>query len=115
MTAWIDTHCHLDAPEFSAPDAAAVRARAAAENVALCVIPAVSRWRISTRCARWPTASAMRYALGIHPLYVAQAGDGDAGRAGRRTGAPCRADPRLVAVGEIGLDLFVPELARSAA
>ncbi|HQX68535.1 MAG TPA: TatD family hydrolase, partial [Ottowia sp.] len=40
MATWIDTHCHLDAPEFSA-DVAAVRARAATENVALCVIPAV--------------------------------------------------------------------------
>ena len=40
MTVWIDTHCHLDAPEFSA-DVAAVRARAAAKNVAVCVVPPV--------------------------------------------------------------------------
>ena len=40
MTAWIDTHCHLDAPEFAA-DAAAVRLRAADAGVAHCVIPAV--------------------------------------------------------------------------
>ena len=37
---WIDTHCHLDAPEFEA-DRAQVRARARAAGVGLCVWPAV--------------------------------------------------------------------------
>ena len=41
VPAWIDTHCHLDAPEF-APDRAAVRARARSAGVRLCVIPAVA-------------------------------------------------------------------------
>jgi TatD DNase family protein len=49
------------------------------------------------------------YALGIHPLYVPQAGDGDLlaldAALSERQG-----DPRLVAVGEIGLDFFVPAL-----
>lgn len=40
MTVWIDTHCHLDAPELAA-DVAAVRRRAAAAGVAHCVLPAV--------------------------------------------------------------------------
>ena len=40
MPAWIDTHCHLDAPEFSA-DADAVRERAAVAGVVHCVVPAV--------------------------------------------------------------------------
>ena len=40
---WIDTHCHLDAPEFGPAQAqsAEVRARAAAGQVELCVYPAV--------------------------------------------------------------------------
>ena len=37
---WIDTHCHLDAPEFAA-DVGQVRARAAAAGVGHCVLPAV--------------------------------------------------------------------------
>ncbi|MBS0401066.1 MAG: TatD family hydrolase [Proteobacteria bacterium] len=108
MTRWIDTHCHLDAPEF-APDAPAVRARAAHENVALCVIPAVEAPAFEgARTLAHQLGDA--YALGIHPMYVARAAD-DA--LAQLDAALTRhaADPRLVAVGEIGLDYFVPELA----
>ena len=108
MTVWIDTHCHLDAPEFSA-DVAAVRARAAAKNVAICVIPAVEASAFEGVRAL-AHAGGDAYALGIHPLYVERAHDEDLLRLDealtRHAG-----DPRLVAVGEIGLDYFVPELA----
>ena len=107
MAFWIDTHCHLDAGNFSA-DVAAVRARAASENVALCVIPAVEP--VAFEAVR---ALAHRfgdaYALGIHPMYVARAPD-DALAQLEAALARHADDPRLVAVGEIGLDLFVPEL-----
>ncbi len=105
---WIDTHCHLDAPEFSA-DMAAVRARAATENVAICVIPAVGAAAfegVRALAHRFGDA----YALGIHPMCVAQADDADLQRLDEALGRHA-GDPRLVAVGEIGLDLFVPELA----
>ena len=107
MAAWIDTHCHLDAPEFSA-DVAAVRARAATENVAICVIPAVEPAAfeaVRTLAHRFGDA----YALGIHPMYVARAPDDALARLEAAL-ARHADDPRLVAVGEIGLDLFVPEL-----
>ena len=110
MTAWIDTHCHLDAPEFG-DTADAVRARASAAGVARCVIPAVE-------VANFEAVRMLAhrfgdgYALGIHPLYVAQAGDRDL-QALDDALTRHRADPLLVAVGEIGLDYFVPELARS--
>lgn len=45
------------------------------------------------------------YALGIHPLYVDRAGAGDLERLDEAL-LQCRSDPRLVAVGEIGLDFF---------
>ncbi len=108
MARWIDTHCHLDAPEF-APDARAVRARAAHQNVALCVIPAVEAPAFEgARALAHRLGDA--YALGIHPMCVARAAD-DA--LAQLDAALTRhaADPRLVAVGEIGLDYFVPELA----
>ena len=52
------------------------------------------------------------YALGIHPLCVKQAQDGDLALLDAELSRR-KADPRLVAVGEIGLDYFVPELAQS--
>ncbi|HOZ93049.1 MAG TPA: TatD family hydrolase [Ottowia sp.] len=107
MAAWIDTHCHLDAPEFSA-DVAAVRARAATENVAICVIPAVEPAAFeAVRALAHRFGDA--YALGIHPMYVARAPDDALARLEAAL-ARHADDPRLVAVGEIGLDLFVPEL-----
>lgn len=103
MTAWIDTHCHLDAPEF-APDRDAVRARARAAGVAHCVLPAVD---VATFGAVRDLAArhADSYALGIHPLHVDRADPGDLERLDEAL-LRCRNDPRLVAVGEIGLDFF---------
>jgi TatD DNase family protein len=110
MRFWIDTHCHLDAAEFS-PDVQMVRARAATENVAHCVLPAVQVQdfeRVRTLAHEFGDS----YALGIHPLYVKQAQDDDLARLDAALTAQ-RDDPRLVAVGEIGLDYFVPELLAS--
>ncbi|MDO5693894.1 MAG: TatD family hydrolase [Pseudomonadota bacterium] len=108
MAFWIDTHCHLDAAEFL-PDVAAVRARAASENVALCVIPAVEAKAFDeVRALAHRHGDA--YALGIHPMYVERAAEDALARLDEVLTAHA-ADPRLVAVGEIGLDYFVPELA----
>eukprot|EP01041_Mallomonas_annulata_P037188 gene37188-60437_t len=41
MAYWIDTHCHLDAPELGG-DLAEVAARALAAGVRHCVLPAVN-------------------------------------------------------------------------
>jgi TatD DNase family protein len=107
MPNWIDSHCHLDAPEFSA-DVAAVRARARERGVAHCVLPAVEVAgfdAVRTLAHEFGDS----YALGIHPLYVRQAQDADLARLDEQLTLH-RDDPRLVAVGEIGLDYFVPEL-----
>jgi TatD DNase family protein len=104
---WIDTHCHLDAPEF-APDVDAVRARAAAAGVVHCVLPAVAPANFDTvRTLAHRHGDA--YALGIHPLCTASASDEDLAALDGAL-AMHRDDPRLVAVGEIGLDYFVPGL-----
>ncbi|MFT3812562.1 MAG: TatD family hydrolase [Acidovorax sp.] len=107
MTGWIDTHCHLDAPEF-APDVDAVRTAARSAGVARCVLPAVERanWEAVRQLAHRHGDS---YALGIHPLYTPRAADEDLAHLADAL-ARHRQDPRLVAVGEIGLDYFVPGL-----
>ncbi len=109
MTGWIDTHCHLDAPEFVA-DVAAVRARARERGVVHCVLPAVQVAHFAD-VRRLAHEFGDSYALGIHPLYVKQAQDEDLARLDTAL-AEHRDDPHLVAVGEIGLDYFVPELCK---
>ena len=104
---WIDSHCHLDAPEFDA-DRAAVVARARAAGVTQIVLPAVARANFDS-VRRLAHAHGFVYALGIHPLYVGGAADADL-VALRDALAEHRGDARLVAVGEIGLDHFVPGL-----
>lgn len=107
MISWIDTHCHLDAPEFDT-DRDSVRAAARAAGVDHLVLPAVAR-------ADWQDVIALAhrhgdsYALGIHPLYTPSAQPSDIA-ALRQLLAQMRGDPHLVAVGEIGLDFFVPGL-----
>ncbi|HEY9094933.1 MAG TPA: TatD family hydrolase, partial [Hydrogenophaga sp.] len=107
---WIDTHCHLDAPEFGADHALArrVRAQAAALGVGRCVIPAVevANFEVVRRLAHQLGDA---YALGIHPLFVPRAQEADLQILDAAL-AEHAADPRLVAVGEIGLDFFVPTL-----
>lgn len=111
MSDWIDTHCHIDAPEFD-PDQAGVRAQAAGLGVVHCVYPAVARANFDT-VRRAAHAYGDSYALGIHPLYVPQAEPGDLDALDAELQAR-RDDPRLVAVGEIGLDFFVPALCTPA-
>ena len=110
MPAWIDTHCHLDAAEFVG-DVAQVRAHAAAQGVVHCVLPAVEVSNFTTvrdLAHRFGDS----YALGIHPLYVPRAHDADL-EALDAALTIARGDPRCVAVGEIGLDYFVPQLQQS--
>lgn len=104
---WIDTHCHLDAAEFDA-DRDAVVARARAAGVTQIVIPAVAASNLDT-VRLLAIEHDFAYALGIHPLCVMRAAEGDLARLAEALETH-HADPRLVAVGEIGLDFFVPGL-----
>jgi TatD DNase family protein len=115
MPRWIDTHCHLDAAELRPPSsqpspalAGEYRAQAAMKNVALCVIPAVEAANFEAVRAL-AHAGGDAYALGIHPLYVKNAQEADLQALDAALTAH-QTDPRLAAVGEIGLDYFVPEL-----
>lgn len=107
MTNWIDTHCHLDATALRG-DEADVASRASAAGVVHCVVPAVavSNFQAVRLLAEQFGYS---YALGIHPMCVPQAKEADLDTLDAELSLR-QSDSRLVAVGEIGLDFFVPEL-----
>jgi len=102
---WIDSHCHLDAPEFDA-DRDAVVARARAAGVGTLVLPAVEAGNFDA-VRELAHRHGGAYALGIHPLFVGRAADEDLARLADEL-ARRRGDARLVAVGEIGIDHFIP-------
>jgi TatD DNase family protein len=109
---WIDTHCHLDAHEFGA-ESAAQAAQAAGQGVGMIVIPAVEKANFGVVAQLAAGVDNACYALGIHPIYVPHAGDDDLAYLREQVGA-AMADPRFVAIGEIGLDFFIPMLTEPA-
>jgi len=100
----IDSHCHLDVAEFSA-DLPETLARGRQHGVEAFVVPAIDY-------ASWPglQAMALRYpdikpAFGMHPMFLA-------GHLPEHLHAlpDWLQRPECVAVGECGLDFFVPGL-----
>ena len=99
----IDTHCHLDAAEFST-DYRAASALARAAGVTRIIVPGVSVAcfpRQKFVVAATPGACA---AYGIHPLYLTQSDSGDLQQLRHYL-----QQERPVAVGEIGLDFYIPQ------
>ena len=116
---WIDSHCHIDSPEFDL-DRSAVIQNAQAQGVAWCVMPAVQA-KDFLPLQKLAQEFQQPYALGIHPLYVPQAQEQDLAflaqcidNALAQDANGQRTDSRLVALGEIGLDFFVPALCEPA-
>lgn len=99
----IDTHCHLDAAEFDA-DRPGILAAARAAGVGGFLVPAVGATDFDAVAALSRANPDCRHAFGIHPMYVGQAGPDDLDRLRGRL-----AEGSAVAVGEIGLDGFVPD------
>jgi TatD DNase family protein len=113
----IDSHCHLDAGEFSA-DLLAVLDRAAKSGVASLVNPAVEVGNFdavamlaskSVLLNHSGVSPLIFYALGIHPVFINKAKVEDISIL-RRAVEIALSDPLFVGVGEIGLDGFVEGL-----
>lgn len=103
----IDTHCHLDAHEFDADRDAVILAARAAEVTAI-VIPSIETKNFAAVrdcCRRY---SECFPAYGIHPLFINEADEHDFStlREWLRKESIDANPP--VALGEIGLDYFVP-------
>ena len=103
----IDTHCHLDAAEFAGDRNEIVQAASAA-GVSAIVAPAVApeNFKAVRRCCEHYAGCYPAY--GIHPLYLESSDEGGIRhlRAWLQTELSGQHPP--VAVGEIGLDFFVP-------
>ena len=109
---WIDTHCHLDAPEFAQNLPGVIQA-AFSKNVQAILLPAVKasdcqqvRELVNQYSQFIP---GLVYTLGIHPLYTNQAKEGDISILEKEI-TQSLSDPRFVGIGEIGLDYFVEGL-----
>ncbi|WP_428605607.1 TatD family hydrolase [Sedimenticola sp.] len=99
----IDTHSHLDDPSF-ANDIVEVLERANQVGVSQCVVPAIqaSGWAaLRQLCRQYPQ---LQPAYGLHPMYLSQHREQDLIDLAHwlNTGNP-------VAVGECGLDFFIPD------
>ncbi len=100
MSTLIDTHCHLDDPAFDA-DRGEVLARARAAGVEALVIPSVTLEGIPAARALAERHPGIYTAVGIHP-HAAKTFSLEA-LAQLRAWAQ---SPKVVAIGEIGLDFF---------
>jgi len=109
----IDSHCHLDyldIPSVAGGIAGALE-RGRQAGVTAIIVPAVDPsnfHRVAMLAKAYPE---VYFALGIHPMYVQGLGD-DALIALQNALDRHRHDPKLIAVGEIGLDHYVRGLDR---
>jgi TatD DNase family protein len=97
---YVDTHAHLDDERFQA-DLSAVLERAAAvgvHHIVTIATTAPSSIAAVALAARYPTVWA---SVGIQPNHVAEAGPNDWGEVCRLV-----TSPRVVAIGETGLDRY---------
>lgn len=102
---FIDTHCHFDFPLFYDDDVASLQLAAAA-GIERIIIPAVASRHFERVLTLTRSHSPLYAALGLHPLYISQHTDTDLSL----LDAYLRQQPeKLVAVGEIGLDLYMRE------
>jgi TatD DNase family protein len=104
---WVDTHCHLDF--LSDPEGCLQAAHLV--GVKAVVVPAVSPENFARVADLAHRHAGVFYALGLHPCSVDRLEE-DALLVLKNALLAYRNDPKLVAVGEIGLDFFLPNLDR---
>ncbi|WP_373974605.1 TatD family hydrolase [Chitinibacter sp. SCUT-21] len=100
---FIDSHCHLDASEFDR-DRDEVVARSIAAGIHQWVVPAVSAQSFAKTLSMQQLYGA-KIALGLHPIYEAEHDDSDLGQL-----QGLLEQGHAIAVGEIGLDFYLPKL-----
>ena len=98
---FIDTHCHFDFPPFTGDEAQSID-RAARAGVEAIIVPAIEASRFDRVRDLARQHNALYAALGLHPIVIEHHRDEHIDRLDE---ALHRAQ-KLVAIGEIGLDLY---------
>lgn len=104
----IDSHCHFDVPAFDS-DRDVVLAKCREKGVKQLIIPAIEAksWpSLLSLCQQHP---GLHPALGLHPVRLAAHTDHDLQQLNSLI---VEYRQQVIAVGEIGLDYFLPELDR---
>ncbi|WP_250547683.1 TatD family hydrolase, partial [Serratia marcescens] len=101
--AFTDTHCHFDFPPFTGHEGESL-VRAASAGVTRIIVPTVTADRFARVLRLAQDHAPLFAALGLHPLYIAQHHEPQL----EQLAALLAERPRkLVAVGEVGLDLYM--------
>jgi len=109
---WIDTHCHLDAPEFAQtlPNIISAALNQGVQAILLPTVKAADCQSVKELVSQYSSQlPGLVYTLGIHPLYSNQVKPGDLEIVDQQI-AQSLSDPSFVGIGEIGLDYFVEDL-----
>lgn len=108
----IDSHCHLDFPEFE-QDRDSVLAQSYALGVEQLILAATCRqhWERLWQLAERSQQPRLYASLGLHPYFLSQHQPQDIQEL-RRQLQHKHQHPSLVAIGEIGLDYWLPDLDR---
>ncbi|MBC8519591.1 MAG: TatD family hydrolase [Gammaproteobacteria bacterium] len=100
----IDSHCHLDFPDFDR-DRDKVISNCIALGVDQIIIPGVSSLQWDKALQLRKKQSCLRVAIGLHPLFLAQHTTEDL----TALDTVLSSNSDIVAVGEIGLDYYLPD------
>ena len=107
---FIDSHTHLDFPEFD-NDRNTVLERAQKSHISDIIISATTakRWPLLSQFACQTGSPRCHFAYGLHPMFIPEHQDSDLDAL-----ESILLTQKAVAIGEIGLDFFIPEPQREA-
>lgn len=99
---FVDTHCHFDFPPFTGDEGASI-ARAADAGVQAIIVPSTEAANFTRVLELARQHNALYAALGLHPIVIERHTEDDIDRLDSLLRA---GESKLIAVGEIGLDLY---------
>jgi len=99
---FVDTHCHFDFPPFTGHEAQSIQ-QAARAGVQAIIVPAIEAANFDRVLDLARTHTALYAALGLHPIVIEKHLDA---HLDQLENCILTAGEKLVAIGEIGLDLY---------